>query len=83
MPGAQSLEFVQYFRVLERTATVELRQDDEDPYGGGPGDCGDMDVKGPIGTPNTPAGWMILHSFKSLHNVSFVSRNIRVILFSW
>ncbi len=52
----------------------------EDPCGGGPGDCGDMDDKGPIGTPNMPAGWLFLQSFTNFHNVSSFSRSVLVIL---
>ena len=52
----------------------------EDPCGGGPGDCGDMDDKGPIATPDMPAGWLILQSFTTFHNVSSFSRSVLVIL---
>ena len=45
----------------------------EDPCGAGPGDCGDIDDKGPFGTPDTPAGWLILQSFTNFHNVSSFS----------
>ena len=69
--GAQSLDFVQY--VSEYWNGPQQRdcgKMGEDPCGAGPGDCGDIDDKGPFGTPDTPAGWLILQSFTNFHNVS-------------
>ena len=84
MPGTQSLDFVQYVSTYRNGPQQwNCGKMGEDLCGGGPGDCGDMDDKGLIGTPKRPAGWLILHCFTSLHNVSSVSPSILVILFSW
>ena len=81
--GAQSLDFVQFVsEYWKGPQQWNCGKIGEDPCGGGPGDCGEMDVKGPIGTPNTPAGWVILQSFTNFHNVSPVSQNTPFILFS-
>ena len=38
-----------------------------DPCDAGPGSCGDSSERGDV---DTPAGWMILQSFTTLHNVA-------------
>ena len=82
MPGAQNLIFVQYVsEYWNGPQQWNCGKMGEDPCGGGPGDCGDMDDEGPIGTPDMPAGWLILQSFTNFHNVSSVSPSIHSSLF--
>ena len=83
VPGAQSLIFVQYVsEYWDGPQQWNCGKMGEDPCGGGPGDCGDMDDIGPVGTPNMPAGWLFLQSFTNFHNVSIFSRSVLVILIS-
>ena len=69
--GAQNLDFVQYVsEYWNGPQQWDCGKMGEDPCGAGPGDCGDIDDKGPFGTPDTPAGWLILQSFTNFHNAS-------------
>ena len=67
-PASQGLGFVpavsHYFNAPEGWDCGKMGSD---PCGAGPGSCGDKNERGDV---NNPAGWMILQSFTTLHNVS-------------
>lgn len=67
-PASQGLGFVpavsHYFNAPEGWDCGKMGSD---PCGAGPGSCGDMNERGDV---NNSAGWMILQSFTTFHNVS-------------
>ena len=72
-PASQGLGFVpavsHYFNAPEGWDCGKMGSD---PCGAGPGSCGDMNERGDV---NNPAGWMILQSFTTFHNVSGETRS--------
>ena len=67
-PASQGLGFVpavsHYFNAPEGWDCGKMGSD---PCGAGPGSCGDVNERGDV---DNPAGWMILQSFTTFHNVS-------------